>query len=220
MSTTARTGSLRRRLVVVAASTLAIGTLSAVVPTPAIVAASAATTLPVSVADQVAAIGTVSVIEAGLVAPKVRAVPKAVVPRAALPKSIVPQVAAPKAAAPKSVARVQVATVAPFRFGTVGYNQWWAKALMASRFGWTSPAQFQCLVTLWNRESHWNYKAHNGGSGAHGIPQALPGSKMRSAGSDWRTNPVTQILWGLGYVERRYSTPCGALSHFRSLGWY
>ena len=124
------------------------------------------------------------------------------------------------ASAPKSVARVQVATVAPFRFGTVGYNQWWAKALMASRFGWTSPAQFQCLVTLWNRESHWNYKAHNGGSGAHGIPQALPGSKMRSAGSDWRTNPVTQILWGLGYVERRYSTPCGALSHFRSLGWY
>ena len=91
---------------------------------------------------------------------------------------------------------------------------------MATKFSWTSPTQYQCLVSLWNRESHWNYKAHNGGSGAHGIPQALPGSKMRTAGADWRTNPVTQIVWGLGYVKARYSTPCGALSHFHSHGWY
>ena len=200
MSTTAPSRPLRRRLVVVAASTLAVGTLSAVAPIPAIESASASIVQPVSVAGQVAATGTVSVIQTALIAPKARTAPKAV--------------------APKSVARVQVAAVAPFRFGTVGYNQWWAKKIMAKKFGWTSPAQYQCLVTLWNRESHWNYKAHNGGSGAHGIPQALPGSKMHTAGADWRTNPITQIVWGLGYVKARYSTPCGALSHFHGHGWY
>lgn len=85
--------------------------------------------------------------------------------------------------------------------------------------GW-SESDFSCLVKLWNRESHWNYKAFNRGSGAYGIPQALPGSKMASAGSDWATNPATQIEWGLGYISGRYSTPCGAWSHSQSTGWY
>lgn len=80
--------------------------------------------------------------------------------------------------------------------------------------------QFSCLVALWNKESHWNVYAHNGSSGAYGIPQALPGSKMASAGADWETNPATQITWGLGYITGRYGTPCGAWAHSQSSGWY
>ena len=80
--------------------------------------------------------------------------------------------------------------------------------------------QFMCLVKLWDRESHWNYRSHNTGSGAYGIPQALPGKKMASAGADWETNPETQIDWGLGYIERRYKTPCGAWQHSQDSGWY
>ena len=80
--------------------------------------------------------------------------------------------------------------------------------------------QVPCLDKLWKRESGWNYKAENESSGAYGIPQALPGSKMASAGSDWETNPATQIKWGLGYIEGRYDTPCGAWSHSESTGWY
>jgi hypothetical protein len=70
--------------------------------------------------------------------------------------------------------------------------------------------QFACLNKLWNKESGWNYRAENRSSGAYGIPQSLPGSKMAAFGSDWRTNPATQIKWGLDYIKRRYDTPCGA----------
>jgi hypothetical protein len=80
--------------------------------------------------------------------------------------------------------------------------------------------QFPCLDKLFARESGWNPRASNAGSGAYGIPQALPGSKMASEGSDWKTNPATQIKWGLGYIEGRYNTPCGAWSHSQSTGWY
>jgi Transglycosylase SLT domain len=80
--------------------------------------------------------------------------------------------------------------------------------------------QFPCLDKLWKKESGWNPKASNPSSGAYGIPQALPGSKMKSAGSDWRTNPATQIEWGLGYIKGRYGTPCGAWSHSQDVGWY
>lgn len=80
--------------------------------------------------------------------------------------------------------------------------------------------QFECLTLLWNAESGWNHKAQNRSSGAYGIPQSLPGSKMASAGSDWRTNYETQIRWGLKYIESRYGTPCGAWSHFKQKHWY
>jgi hypothetical protein len=80
--------------------------------------------------------------------------------------------------------------------------------------------QFPCLDKLWAKESGWNHKAYNSGSGAYGIPQALPGSKMQSAGSDWKTNPATQIKWGLGYIEGRYGDPCGAWAHSQNTGWY
>jgi resuscitation-promoting factor RpfB len=199
VTSTPSTSPLRRRIVVVSAATLAVGVLSAVAPAPAIEAASAATTTTgtvttVATAGQVAAAGTVSAIAA---TPTARKAP------------VVTRVTATK-----------VAVVAPYRFATVNYNKWWAKRILVTKYHVTSTAQFNCLVTVWTRESHWNHKAHNYSSGAHGIPQALPGSKMRTAGADWRTNPVTQIKWGLGYIHNRYGTPCGALRHMNSHGWY
>ncbi|GAA5769361.1 transglycosylase SLT domain-containing protein [Streptosporangium roseum] len=92
-------------------------------------------------------------------------------------------------------------------------------APMVSARGWTK-SQFGCLSRLWTRESNWNHRAHNRHSGAYGIPQALPGGKMASAGRDWRTNPRTQIKWGLTYIKKRYGSPCGAWAHFHSRGWY
>lgn len=97
-------------------------------------------------------------------------------------------------------------------------NKALGKEIMLS-YGY-APDQFPCLEALWDRESHWNEFSLNYGSGAYGIPQALPGSKMSSAGSDWQTNPATQIRWGLNYIKGRYSSPCGALSHSNSSGWY
>ena len=80
-------------------------------------------------------------------------------------------------------------------------------------------SQWGCLLDLWNQESGWRYNAANP-SGAYGIPQALPGSLMASAGPDWLTDPTTQINWGLGYIKQRYGNPCGAWAHEQSFGWY
>ncbi|HEU5127892.1 MAG TPA: hypothetical protein VFU12_07885 [Glycomyces sp.] len=85
--------------------------------------------------------------------------------------------------------------------------------------GW-GLGEFSCLESLWDRESGWNETAANPSSGAYGIPQSLPGDKMASHGSDWQTNPATQIAWGLDYIEGRYGNPCGAWSHSESNGWY
>jgi hypothetical protein len=93
-----------------------------------------------------------------------------------------------------------------------------AKAML-SRFGWGA-SQFSCLDRLWTRESKWSIHATNPSSGAYGIPQALPGSKMASAGSDWRTSAFTQIEWGLGYIRARYGSPCSAWGHSEGHGWY
>jgi Transglycosylase SLT domain len=90
---------------------------------------------------------------------------------------------------------------------------------MLGSFGWSS-SEFSCLQSLWNAESGWNPTASNPTSGAYGIPQALPGSKMASAGADWQTNPATQIRWGLGYIKSTYGSPCAAWSHFQSAGSY
>jgi resuscitation-promoting factor RpfB len=98
-----------------------------------------------------------------------------------------------------------------------GSNQAIAKAMLPS-YGWGGD-QYNCLVEMWNRESGWRIDASNA-SGAYGIPQALPGSKMASAGPNWQTNPHTQIRWGLGYIKSRYGTPCGAWSLWQSQGWY
>jgi hypothetical protein len=80
--------------------------------------------------------------------------------------------------------------------------------------------QMSCLDSLWTRESGWNELASNPSSGAYGIPQALPGEKMSSHGSDWQTNPATQIRWGLDYIAGRYGTPCAAWEHSEANGWY
>ncbi|MDR6907001.1 ribosomal protein L12E/L44/L45/RPP1/RPP2 [Agromyces sp. 3263] len=89
----------------------------------------------------------------------------------------------------------------------------------ASQYGWGAD-QFQCLDKLWQKESGWSYTAFNAGSGATGIPQSLPGSKMASAGADWETNAATQIKWGLGYIKGSYGSPCSAWSHSQSMNWY
>jgi uncharacterized protein YabE (DUF348 family) len=92
-----------------------------------------------------------------------------------------------------------------------------ARDLMAQR-GWGS-MQYDCLVSLWDVESGWNVHAANP-SGAYGIPQALPGSKMSTAGPDWQNSATTQIKWGLGYIAGSYGTPCGAWSFWKGHGWY
>ena len=94
-----------------------------------------------------------------------------------------------------------------------------AKSIMSTEFAWGDD-QYACLNKLWKKESHWNYKAHNYRSGAHGIAQALPAVKMEVISSDWRTNPVTQIRWGLRYINMRYDDPCGAWAKWRSHRYY
>jgi hypothetical protein len=89
---------------------------------------------------------------------------------------------------------------------------------LLSSYGF-STSQFSCLDDLWTQESGWNVFAENA-SGAYGIPQALPGSKMASAGPDWESNPTTQIKWGLGYIKTEYGDPCGAWNHEEEFGWY
>ena len=102
--------------------------------------------------------------------------------------------------------------------GTVAEYQEYA-AQMCNSYGW-SQTDFDCLVRLWNRESGWNPNAYNASSGAYGIPQAMPGSKMASAGSDYQTNYQTQINWGLGYIKSRYGNPQNAWNHSQASGWY
>jgi hypothetical protein len=94
-----------------------------------------------------------------------------------------------------------------------------AKAIMNTDFAWGDD-QYSCLNKLWTKESHWNYKAHNYRSGAHGIAQALPAVKMEITSNDWRTNPVTQIRWGLHYIDLRYDNPCAAWAKWRSHRYY
>ncbi|MEL5955360.1 transglycosylase SLT domain-containing protein [Streptomyces sp. CLV115] len=111
---------------------------------------------------------------------------------------VTPAMAAP-AAAPASVAGSAQAT---------------AKAMIGDA------AQFQCFSNIVQHESGWNHTATNSSSGAYGLVQALPGSKMASAGADWRTNPSTQIKWGMDYMNSRYGSPCGAWSFWQANHWY
>jgi hypothetical protein len=134
--------------------------------------------------------------------------------------------------APKLASRVSASTQSSSSGGTTGGggtvasgpppNPGTAQRIaydMMSSFGFSPGSQFGCLDDLWQQESGWNYQAENA-SGAFGIPQALPGSKMASAGADWQTNPATQIKWGLGYIKSIYGTPCGAWAHEEADGYY
>lgn len=116
--------------------------------------------------------------------------------------------AAEQAAAHRAAAHPVPAPVAPG-----GSLKGYAESLVGA-------AQFGCLDQLWDRESGWSVTASNPSSGAYGIPQALPGSKMASAGADWQTNGYTQIRWGLSYIRASYGTPCAAWAHSQAYGWY
>lgn len=94
-----------------------------------------------------------------------------------------------------------------------------ARDIAHSEYGW-GKNQFACLAQLWGKESAWDYKAHNYRSGAHGIAQALPASKMEIVGTDWRTNPVTQIRWGMKYISERYTNPCSAWKKWKRKNHY
>lgn len=126
----------------------------------------------------------------------------------ALAIAVVP-VAAPAQASPAAAATAHVTS--PANAKKI------AMRLVAER-GW-SDRQYTCLVKLWNRESGWRVTAGHT-SGAYGIPQAYPGTKMKSAGKDWRRGATTQIRWGLRYIKGHYSTPCKALAHSNRTGWY
>ena len=95
----------------------------------------------------------------------------------------------------------------------------YAYDLVLNKYLW-SESDYQALVNLWERESNWNANAHNKSSGAHGIPQSLPASKMSSEGSDYYTNGYTQIRWGLKYIKERYGSPSAAWQHFQNKNWY
>jgi hypothetical protein len=144
-------------------------------------------------------------------------------------------VAKPKLASPAQVAATDPSTAADASAGggsssggvvyvtstppDPGTAQSIAYNVMAS-FGFSPQTFFGCLVDIWNRESGWRYDAENPSSGAYGIPQALPGSKMASAGADWQTDPATQIRWGLGYIKAIYGDPCQAWAFEEANGYY
>ena len=111
-----------------------------------------------------------------------------------------------------SAAAVALPAPDPGTAQSIAYN-------MLSSFGWSPGTYFSCLNNIYTRESGWRYNAENA-SGAYGIPQALPGDKMASAGADWMTNPATQIKWGLGYIQERYGDPCSAWSFWQAHGYY
>jgi hypothetical protein len=131
--------------------------------------------------------------------------------KAAAAKAEAARVAKAQAAKKKAAKTVYVGRVSSAGNRALGKQ-------MAAQRGWTGQ-QWYCLERLWTRESNWRTNADNPNSSAYGIPQAMGGA-MASAGADWRTNPATQIRWGLGYIGNRYGTPCGAWGHFLSHHWY
>ncbi|MFD8545230.1 transglycosylase SLT domain-containing protein [Streptomyces sp. NPDC059649] len=116
-------------------------------------------------------------------------------------------------AASRSSSRADLGDLVGKSSYTIAETQAIARQMMAGD-------QFQCFSNIVDHESGWNYKATNASSGAYGLVQALPGSKMSSAGSDWQTNPATQIKWGLNYMNDRYGSPCGAWSFWQANSWY
>lgn len=102
---------------------------------------------------------------------------------------------------------------------TPEWAQQWARTYMAEHYGWRG-GEWEALLGLWQRESEWDFRSENPSSGAYGIPQSLPGSKMASVAPDWRTNPRTQIKWGLKYIESTYGRPSAAKAHSDANNWY
>ncbi|MDQ0992809.1 lytic transglycosylase domain-containing protein [Streptomyces sp. V3I7] len=121
--------------------------------------------------------------------------------------------AAAKEAASRDAARPDASSFAPQSSYSVAQIQAMARQMVGA-------GQFQCFSNIVNHESSWNYRAVNASSGAYGLFQALPGSKMSSVGADWQTNPATQIKWGLNYMDGRYGSPCEAWSFWQANSWY
>ncbi|QKW18313.1 transglycosylase SLT domain-containing protein [Kitasatospora sp. NA04385] len=136
--------------------------------------------------------------------------------KAAEDKAAADKAAADKAAKDKAAKQQQNAAAAQSSLASIpaGSVQDIARQIIGD------DTQFQCFSQIVKRESGWNYTATNASSGAYGLVQALPGSKMASAGADWRTNPATQIKWGLSYMNSRYGSPCGAWSFWQAHNWY
>jgi hypothetical protein len=147
---------------------------------------------------------------AARIIPRPKAVPKPAYTPAPRPSYTAHAVATATPARAPAPAYTPVASVS----GAYGSPEAYAESLVGS-------AQFACLQPLWERESGWNTYADNPGSGAYGIPQSLPGSKMASAGADWATNPDTQIRWGVqDYIDPVYGSACAALAHEEKYSWY
>jgi hypothetical protein len=125
--------------------------------------------------------------------------------------------AAAQAAAAQAAAQQPAVQQATVEQAPSGAPQQVAEQMLAT-YGWAD--QFSCLDSLWQQESGWNVYAENPSSGAYGIPQALPGAKMASAGADWQTDAATQIRWGLSYIRGSYGSPCAAWGHEEADGWY
>jgi hypothetical protein len=150
-----------------------------------------------------------------------KAAAKAAAAKAAAAKAAAQQAAQQQAAqqqAAQQQAAQQTPAQQPAASAPSGSPQQIAEQML-SQFGWSS-GQFSCLQPLWALESGWNVYASNPSSGAYGIPQALPGSKMASAGPDWQSDAATQIRWGLTYIQGTYGSPCAAWSHEEADGWY
>ena len=126
--------------------------------------------------------------------------------------------AAAKAKAEREAARQRALANRGYHPGTTDPREM-ARQILRNKYGY-GEEQYSCFNNIIIRESMWNIHATNPSSGAYGIPQALPGSKMASVGSDWRTNPATQIIWGIGYMRDRYVSPCEAWTFKRAHGWY
>jgi hypothetical protein len=137
--------------------------------------------------------------------------------RKAAAKAAASKAAASKAAAQPSAEQAQVEQQDAVTTASGSPQQ--IAEQMLSQYGWSS-SQFSCLDPLWTQESGWNVYAENPSSGAYGIAQALPGSEMASAGSDWESDAATQIRWGLTYITDRYGSPCAAWAHEEADGWY
>lgn len=165
-------------------------------------------------------------VEAKTAAANAAAASKAAASKAAAAKAAAAQQAAQEAAAKQAQEQAAAAQAAqqaqPAQAAAVttpsGSPEQIAEQML-SQFGW-SASQFSCLQPLWEQESGWSVTAENPSSGAYGIPQALPGSQMASAGADWQTDAATQIRWGLTYIQGRYGSPCGAWAHEEADGWY
>lgn len=167
--------------------------------------------------DTTAKVGTRRVVQAGV--PGVELVSYTVTTVNGVEVDRTPGISVLVTAPTDEIIAVGALTIPPATEVEKGTNRALGQQMALDGYGWTGD-EWACLDNLWTRESHWSHTSGNKSSGAYGIPQALPGDKMAIYGSDWQTNPATQITWGLHYIQDRYGTPCGAWSHFTVKNWY